>query len=72
MEDYTKYRLKDRSELASVLSDTDHLFVVACNKCFKEFTTEDEPDGAAFVKIAEEEGKSVTGSIRVDFLCNKT
>ncbi|MCD8330139.1 MAG: electron transport complex subunit RsxC, partial [Lachnospiraceae bacterium] len=52
--------------------DTDHLFVVACNKCFKEFTTEDEPDGAAFVKIAEEEGKSVTGSIRVDFLCNKT
>lgn len=72
MEDYTKYRLKDRGELASVLSDTDHLFVVACNKCFKEFTTEEEPDCAAFIKIAEEEGKSVTGSIRVDFLCNKT
>ncbi|MCD7868655.1 MAG: electron transport complex subunit RsxC [Clostridiales bacterium] len=72
MEDYTKYRLKNRDELATVLSDTDHLFVVACNKCFKEFTTEDEPDCGAFEEIAAAEGKTVTGSIRVDFLCNKT
>ncbi|MCD8153878.1 MAG: electron transport complex subunit RsxC [Clostridiales bacterium] len=72
MEDYTKYRLKNRDELAAVLSDTDHLFVVACNKCFKEFTTEDEPDCGAFEEIAAAEGKTVTGSIRVDFLCNKT
>ncbi|MCC8067159.1 MAG: electron transport complex subunit RsxC [Clostridiales bacterium] len=72
MEDYTKYRLKSRDELASILSDADHLFVIACNKCFKEFTTEDEPDCAALEEIAAAEGKTVTGSIKVDFLCNKT
>ncbi|MCD7817508.1 MAG: electron transport complex subunit RsxC [Lachnospiraceae bacterium] len=72
MEDYTKYRLKSRDELTSILADTDHLFVIACNKCFKEFTTVDEPDCAEFEKIAVEAGKSLTGSVRIDFLCNKT
>ncbi|MCD8096995.1 MAG: electron transport complex subunit RsxC [Lachnospiraceae bacterium] len=72
MEDYTRYRLKCREELASLLSDTDHLFVIACNKCFKEFTAVDEPDYSEFEKIAAEEGKTITGSARVDFLCNQT
>ena len=72
MENYTKYLLKEHDELASVLADKDHLFVIACNKCFKEFETIDEPDCEAFTKIAAECGKTVTGSVRVDFLCNKT
>ncbi len=72
MENYTKYRLKTLDELAPFLAETDQIFVVACNKCFKEFETTDEPDCAEFIKLAEEQGKTVRGSMKVDFLCNKT
>ena len=72
MENYTKYRLKAEDELKALLSDKDNLFVIACNKCFKEFETLEEPDCEAFMKLAAEQGKTVTGSIRIDFLCNKT
>ena len=72
MENYTKYRLKSNDELASVLADIDDLFIIACNKCFKEFETIDEPECAELEKIVSEQGKKVTGSARVDFLCNKT
>ena len=72
MENYTKYRLKAAEELAEVLSGKDNLFVVACNKCFKEFETDNEPDCQEFVAIAEGLGKTVTGTGKTDFLCNKT
>ena len=72
LENYTKYKLKGRDELVPLLSDVDNLFVVACNKCFKEFETIDEPDCGEFEKIAAELGKTITGSAKVDFLCNKT
>ena len=72
LENYTKYRLKEIDELAPFLAETDKIFVVACNKCFKEFETVDEPDCGEFVKLAEAQGKTVTGSVQVDFLCNKT
>ena len=72
LENYTKYRLKEIDELAPFLAGTDKIFVVACNKCFKEFETVDEPDCGEFVKMAEAQGKTVTGSVQVDFLCNKT
>ena len=72
MENYTKYRLKAAEELAQVLAGTDNLFVIACNKCFKEFETLDEPDCEEFKKIAADNGKTVTGSAKLDFLCNKT
>ena len=72
MENYTKYRLKAADELISALSGADKLFVVACNKCFKEFETIDEPDCDTFMRIAEVEGKTVTGTANFDFLCNKT
>ena len=71
MENYTKYKLKSNDELKSLLADKDNLFVLACNKCFKEFETMDEPDCAEFEKIAAECGKTITGSAKVDFLCNK-
>ena len=70
MENYTKFELKSAEELQSVLTGMDNLFVVACNKCFKEFETMDEPDCEAFVKLAQEQGKTVTGTAKVDFLCN--
>ena len=72
MENYTKYQLKAVDELESVLAGTDNLFVVSCNKCFKEFETLQETDCDAFVKIAAENGKTVTGTAQLDFLCNKT
>ncbi len=72
MENYTKYKLKAADELASVLTGVDNLFVIACNKCFKEFETIQEPDCEAFEKIAAELGKTVTGTAKIDFLCNKT
>ena len=71
MENYTKYQLKSNEELASLLEGKDNLFVIACNKCFKEFDTIDEPDCDEFLKFAAEQGKTVTGSTKVDFLCNK-
>ena len=72
MENYTKYQLKDTEELAQVLAGTNNVFVVACNKCFKEFDAVQEPDCEWFTKIAEMEGKTVTGTAKIDFLCNKT
>ena len=71
MENYTKYKLKGIDELAQLLDGKDNLFVLACNKCFKEFETVDEPDCEEFMRIAAECGKSITGSIKFDFLCNK-
>ena len=72
MVDYTKYALKAGEELAEVLKGTDKLFVIACNKCFKEFESLEETDCEAFEKIAAENGKTVVGSAKIDFLCNKT
>jgi len=71
LENYTKYKLKGIDELKPYLDGTDNIFVIACNKCFKEFVTVDEPDCDEFVKLATEQGKTITGSARVDFLCNK-
>jgi electron transport complex protein RnfC len=71
LENYTKYKLKGRDELESLLAGKDHVFIVACNKCFKEFESVDEPDCGEFEKIVIEQGKTVTGSLKVDFLCNK-
>jgi electron transport complex protein RnfC len=72
LEDYTKFKLKRKDELAPFLQDKDKLFVVACNKCFKAFELADEPECGEFEKIAGEQGKTVIGHVRVDFLCNKT
>ena len=72
MENYTKYALKSPDELAQLLTGKDNLFVIACNKCFKEFESVREPDREAFLQIAAQHGKTVTGSVSIDFLCNKT
>ena len=72
MENYTKYKLKAWDELADLLADKDNLFVIACNKCFKEFETTQEPECDAFLKLAEGLDKTVTGVAKADFLCNKT
>ena len=72
MENYTKYRLKDWGELADLLEGKDNLFVISCNKCFKEFETTQEPELEQFLKLADGFDKTVTGTAKADFLCNKT
>ncbi len=72
MENYTKYRLKEAGELENLLSGKDNFFILSCNKCFKEFETLEEPECEALVKLVQAQGKTVTGSARIDFLCNKT
>jgi len=72
LENYTKYALKAETELAALLEGKDNLFVIACNKCFKEFETTQEPDCDVFLKFAAEQGKTITGTAKADFLCNKT
>lgn len=69
--DYTKFKLKKEEELAAVLKDKDDLFVVACNKCFKELDSFDEPEYSLFEKIADEQDKNIVGHANIDFLCNE-
>lgn len=71
LENYTKYKLKSSEELVSLLAGKDNLFIVACNKCFKEFENIDGPDCEELEKLAAEQGKTIAGSAKVDFLCNK-
>ena len=71
MENYTKYKLKTPEELAEALTGKDSLFVIACNKCFKEFASVEEPDCDEFLAFAAAQGKKVLGAAKVDFLCNK-
>ena len=54
MENYTKYKLKNKDELESLLADKDNLFIIACNKCFKEFEIIDEPECGELEKLAAE------------------
>ncbi|MCL1835624.1 MAG: electron transport complex subunit RsxC [Oscillospiraceae bacterium] len=72
MEDYTKFRLKGNDELIPLLEAGDDLFILACNKCFKEFTAEDEPECDELAGIAAGLGKKIAGCAKLDFLCNKT
>lgn len=72
MENYTKYALKAKEELTALLEGKDNLFIIACNKCFKEFTSVEEGDCENLAALASELGKTVTGTLKVDFLCNKT
>ena len=71
LEDYTKFKLKGEGELLPLLEGKEELFIVACNKCFKEFKAEDEPECGEFIRLAAGQGKKIAGSVNVDFLCNK-
>ena len=72
MENYTKYALKAYDELAALLEGKDNLFVIACNKCFKEFDSAQEPEMEKFLQMAEGLNKTVVGTAKADFLCNGT
>ena len=67
MVDYTKYVLKSKEELEGLLAGKDNFFVVACNKCFKEFNTTEEPECGELEAIAQAQGQHITGTAKVDF-----
>ena len=71
MEDYTKFRLKNEEQLIPLLEGKDNLYIIACNKCFKEYTPDDEPECGEFVRFVLGQGKKIVGCEYVDFLCNK-
>ena len=72
MENYTKYALKDSDALTQLLREQDQIFVIACNKCFKEYTSDKNAELEKFLELANSLEKTITGVIRPDFLCNKT
>ncbi len=72
MENFTKYRLKEREELVALLEGRDNLFIITCNKCFKEFEALYEQEGVTLNNLVLELGKTVTGCAPIDFVCNKT
>ena len=71
MKNDTKYRLKTEDELNRIFAGCDNLFVVGCNKCFKEYDILQEPECDAVIRLAEDWGRTVTGIARLDFLCSK-
>ncbi len=72
MENYTKYALKKREELVALLEGKDNLFILTCNKCFKEFESLYEQECVTLNNLVLELGKKVTGCAPIDFVCNKT
>jgi len=71
LEDYTKFKLKSNDELTELLEHKNDLFVISCNKCFKEFEAETEPECAQLCDFIKEQGKNLVADTQVDFLCNK-
>ena len=70
--EYIKYALKSNEELEELLKDKDNLFVLSCNKCFKDFSFDADPDADAFVSFAKELGRNIVGTKSLDYVCNKT
>lgn len=68
--DYVKYALKTDDELKKLLADKNDIFVVACNKCFKEYQSAENAELDTFLNFAESLGKNIIGSRSVEFLCN--
>ncbi|MFH1825566.1 MAG: electron transport complex subunit RsxC [Candidatus Firestonebacteria bacterium] len=69
--DYTKYKLKPKEEILDILSSKNNIFIISCNKCFKEFTPEIEPECEELTNILKESGKNIVRCLPLDFLCNK-
>ncbi len=70
-EDFTKYKLKPAKELKELVSGKENILVLSCNKCFKEFVSIAEPEYQEAAEIVKSAGKTVSGYIPVDYLCNQ-
>lgn len=72
MDNFTGFRLKGEEELTRLLEGKDKLYVLACGRCFREFSADENPDCEKFIELAEKLGKTVIGKDKADFLCNAT
>ncbi|MCL2249733.1 MAG: methylenetetrahydrofolate reductase C-terminal domain-containing protein [Oscillospiraceae bacterium] len=72
MIEYTKFKLKSRNELTELFEDKKSFTLLACNKCFKTFTLDAEPEGEELINFLGSLDKRVLAFYYVDFLCNKT
>ncbi|MBN1446241.1 MAG: methylenetetrahydrofolate reductase C-terminal domain-containing protein, partial [Candidatus Omnitrophica bacterium] len=68
--DYTKYRLKNEKEIREILDGIPEIFVLSCRKCYKEFTTDNEPECGMLKEMLENSGTKIINCESVDFLCN--
>ncbi|MCX7704343.1 MAG: methylenetetrahydrofolate reductase C-terminal domain-containing protein, partial [Planctomycetota bacterium] len=62
---------KPIEELLSALDGISKIFIVACGGCPVGAETGNEADVTALENSLKEKGKTVTGTLSVDFLCNK-
>jgi electron transport complex protein RnfC len=69
--DFTKYELKPKKEILELAGSKDKILIIACNKCFKQFASEMEPEYAELAEMLKSAGKTIAGFIPVDYLCNK-
>ena len=68
--DYTKYRLKPKTEIKEIFKEVSSIFVISCKKCYKEFDVEIEPEGQDLSELLGEERHKISGCAEFDFLCN--
>lgn len=69
--DYTKYKLKQKEEILDIIESKNNIFILSCNKCFKDFILKIEPECEELANILKESGKNIVGCLPLDFLCNK-
>jgi len=69
--DYTKYKLKSKEEIIDILALKNDIFILSCNKCFKDFVSVIESECKELVNVLKESGKNIIGCLPLDFLCNK-
>jgi electron transport complex protein RnfC len=68
--DYTKFRLKSKEEIKEILKNVSSIFVIWCQKCYKEFEVINEPECHDLQEYIERENILLTGCVGIDFLCN--
>ena len=68
--DYTKYRLKPEPEISGLLDGVDSIYLLHCQKCYKEYDAEREPECKKLNLTAGENSEKIAGCTRINFLCN--
>jgi electron transport complex protein RnfC len=68
MMDYTKYRLKPEDEIKELLKNTFAISIFWCKKCYKEFSSDLEPECEKLREILRQQ--RVKDCLEIDFLCN--
>lgn len=68
--DYTKYKLKKEDEIRELLKGIQKISILWCQKCYKEFKEDSEPECEQLRSILEPSSTEITVCQPIDFLCN--